>query len=232
MVVTKLDKMMKNVGSFIILLVFLHACFSHAWSGFGINRRKAIAVASGSLSGALVAGRRRHAVAVTESVSLQTFQDEKTGIAFDVPASWVSSVQKLPDRRTLMMWTDPNSKESLIFVAFTPVRDDFTSLGSFGNVDQVAAQTILPKGKIAGFDVEAEMLSAVSSKQAYIFDYIQAVPEIQPTTHFRTIFTLRQGATGGAGAVLVTITAQTTESRYQSELRGLYDRVIDSFRIV
>ena len=202
-----------------------------AWSGPAVDRRTAIATAGGSFS-AVALAQRRPALAAPGSASLQTFQDEATGIAVDVPTDWEASVQQLPDRRKLNMWKDPKSPDSLIFIAFTPVRDDFTSLGSFGNVDQVASQTILPKGKIAGFDVEAEMLSAVSAKQAYFFDYVQTVPNVQPTTHFRTIFTLRQGATGGAGAVLVTITAQSPESRYKSELSGLFDRVIDSYRVV
>ncbi|KAL7568683.1 hypothetical protein ACA910_021680 [Epithemia clementina (nom. ined.)] len=212
----------------IVAFILLQVCSTNAWSSLLVDRRTAVAAATGSLSAAFVA-KARPAIAAA-GVSLQTFQDEKTGVAIDIPANWVPSKQQLPDRRTLLLWTDPNNKESLIFIAFTPVRDDFTSLGSFGNVDQVAAQTILPKGKIAGFDVEAKMLSAVSSKQAYFFDYVQNVPGVQPTTHFRTIFTLRQGATGGAGAVLVTITAQTLESRYESELKGLFDQVINSYR--
>jgi hypothetical protein len=47
-------------------------------------------------------------------------------------------------------------------------------------------------------------------------------------THFRTIFTLQQGATGGAGAVLVTVTAQTPEKRY-GELQSMFDQVMDSY---
>jgi hypothetical protein len=33
----------------------------------------------------------------------------------------------------------PPRRKSLLFFAFTPVRDDFTSLSSFGSVDQVRA---------------------------------------------------------------------------------------------
>jgi hypothetical protein len=101
-------------------------------------------------------------------------------------------------------------------------------LGSFGSVEVVGDQTILPKGQLAGVDIDAKMLSAVSERQAYFFDYQQSVPNVQPMTHFRTIFTLQQGATGGAGAVLVTITAQTPEERYAS-LKPLIDNVISSF---
>ena len=48
-------------------------------------------------------------------------------------------------------------------------------------------------------------------------------------THFRTIFSLTQGATGGAGAVLVTLTAQTPESRY-GNMKSLFDEIVDSYR--
>jgi hypothetical protein len=72
------------------------------------------------------------------------------------------------------------------------------------------------------------MLSATSAKQAYIFDYVQKVGNIQPETHYRTVFTLQQGATGGAGAVLVTITAQTPEARYSS-VKTTLDEIINSY---
>jgi hypothetical protein len=39
---------------------------------------------------------------------------------------------------------------------------------------------------------------------------------------------LVQGATGGAGSVLVTITIQTTEDRYEMQ-KDMFDKVIDSY---
>lgn len=102
-------------------------------------------------------------------------------------------------------------------------------MASFGAVDQVAAQTILPKGKIAGVDVESKMLSSQSKNQAYYFDYTQAVPDVQPLTHMRAIFSLQQGATGGAGAVLVTVTAQSPQDRYEKTTKPILDHVIDSY---
>lgn len=162
---------------------------------------------------------------------LTLFEDTKHGFSMQVPSEWSYSEQNMPypDRRTIKFWTDPTDSNTFLFIAYTPLRDDFTSLGSFGSVDQVAYQTILPKGKLAGENVEASMLSASSAKQAYFFDYKQLVPNIQPETHFRTIFTLQQGATGGAGAVLVSITAQTTEKRYQEELKDMFDSIITSY---
>ena len=71
------------------------------------------------------------------------------------------------------------------------------------------------------------MLNAVASKKAYFFDYVQEVPS-QPKTHFRTIFNLASGATGGAGSLLVSITVQTPEEDYQS-MEPLFSKILDSY---
>lgn len=148
-------------------------------------------------------------------------------------------MQELPDRRKIVFFVDPTTADasskkdddkSLLFIAYTPVRDDFTSIGSFGTVEQVAQMTILPKGEIAGVSGnESQMLKSESRKAGYFFDYVVKV-EGQPKRHFRTIFTLVKGATGGAGSVLVTLTAQSTEARYP-EVKDLYDKVVGSFEM-
>jgi len=166
-------------------------------------------------------------------ISLETYEDSDCGFQLQVPNGWEKSIQALPDRRKIVFFVDPKTKDSekdksLIFVAYTPVRDDFTSISSFGSVDQVAQMTILPKSKIAMIDDnESKMLSSDSKKNAYYFDYtIKA--ENQPKRHFRTIFALANGATGGAGSVLVTITAQSTEEKY-NEYKNAFDKLIDSY---
>ena len=73
------------------------------------------------------------------------------------------------------------------------------------------------------------MLQSESKKNAYYFDYTSKAPN-QPKRHFRTIFTLVQGATGGAGSVLVTITAQTLESRYDAAMQSTFDEIINSYK--
>ena len=71
----------------------------------------------------------------------QIFEDTGCGISFSVPSSWEKAEQVLDDRRRIVLFVKPGSTgpadQTLVFVAFTPVRDDFTSLGSFGTVDQV-----------------------------------------------------------------------------------------------
>lgn len=168
-----------------------------------------------------------------DDMELESFVDSECGFKISVPKNWEKSIQSLPDRRKIVFFVDPNTAnnqndKSLIFIAYTPVRDDYTSLSSFGGIDQVAQMTILPKGKIAGMDDnESSMINAESKKNAYFFDYtIKA--DNQPKRHFRTIFSLATGATGGAGAMLVTLTAQASEERYK-ETKNMFDTIIDSY---
>jgi len=151
--------------------------------------------------------------------------------SLQVPKDWTFSEQALPDRRKLLLWQE--SPETFLFVAYTPLRDDYTSLSSFGSVDQVAEQTILPKSNLGlEDDVDAVMLSATSSKSAYVFDYRHGVPSPnggQVATHFRTIFTMLPSPIANSPSNLVTITAQTPESKYK-DLQSTMDAVIQSYQ--
>lgn len=82
-------------------------------------------------------------------------------------------------------------------------------------------------GELAGADSESAMLSAESKKNSYYFEYVTKSPG-QPKRHFQTIFSLVQGATGGAGSVLVSITVQTTDDRYDI-LKNSFDDIISSY---
>lgn len=169
-------------------------------------------------------------VSPAAAASTSLFNDPTHGFSIQVPSDWTASTQRLPDRRQMRVWQDPLDQQTLLFIAYTPVRDDFTSLGSFGSVEVVAEQTIMPKGQLAGAvdQVSSRLVSAKSEKQAYFFDYVQCVSGVTQETHYRTIFTLAQGATGGAGSVLVTATIQAPESRYE-QLQPLFDQIIDSY---
>jgi len=162
-------------------------------------------------------------------IKYDVLQEQSCNFQISVPVAWEKSEQKLPDRRSITFYIDPSSGEekTLFFSALTPIRDDFTSLSSFGSVDQVAQQTILPRGEVNLETTKSVMLSAESKKNAYIFDYKVTPPNLSET-HYRTVFYLAQGATGGAGAVLVTLTAQCPESRY-AEMKPVFDKMIDSF---
>lgn len=190
--------------------------------------------------------------AAESSTKLEPYEDSDFGFRLQVPSSWENTEQKLSGRRKGIFFTDPNSKdattdtiETLAFIAYTPLRDDFTSLASFGSVDNVAQTTIMPKGDLAGQDdTGSKMLSAVSKNNAYYFDYV-ATPVVptEPGTssssgaavltktlkpqHFRTIFTMLS-LKGAAGLTLVTITLQTSEERY-GDVKSIFDQVIDSY---
>ena len=158
------------------------------------------------------------------------YQDTEFKIQFKVPSAWKQSVQELPDRRKIVLFADENGVPKM-FVAYTPIRDDFTSLGSFGSVDTVASQTILPKGGKGSLmggeeEIESSMLSAVAKNNAYIFDYVIKTEQI-PKTHYRSLWTLA-AKNGNAGANLVTLTLQTEEAKYDG-VKTVFDDVINSF---
>jgi len=163
------------------------------------------------------------------SAPLAPYEDTTCKFKIDVPSEWVKTEQELPDRRKIVLYFKPESNQkTLMFIAYTPTRADFTSLGSFGSVDEVAQATILPKAEIATKQgIKSEMLSAVANKRAYFFDYVEEVPN-QPKTHFRTIFSLAEGATGGAGSILVSITVQTPEEDYKA-MEPLFSKILDSY---
>ena len=186
-------------------------------------------------------------------LKLESYVDEDYGFKLSIPSSFTSTVQKLSGRRKAVFFTDENAKDSISgnidtlgFIAYTPMRDDFTSLSSFGSVEEVGQSTILPKSELAGNKEDSKMLSAVSKNNAYYFDYVakpivatdpgssasksgQLTKELE-TVHFRTIFTLLPLKTdvNTAGLTLVTITFQTTESKYSS-LKASFDEIISSF---
>ena len=73
--------------------------------------------------------------------NLMEYKDDGCKFSLKVPSDWDQTVQELPfpDRRKIVLFIKPNSNQkTLLFVAYTPVRDDFTSLGSFGSIDQVS----------------------------------------------------------------------------------------------
>eukprot|EP00579_Thalassiosira_antarctica_P031858 CAMPEP_0201992596 /NCGR_PEP_ID=MMETSP0905-20130828/1114_1 /ASSEMBLY_ACC=CAM_ASM_000554 /TAXON_ID=420261 /ORGANISM="Thalassiosira antarctica, Strain CCMP982" /LENGTH=269 /DNA_ID=CAMNT_0048547289 /DNA_START=26 /DNA_END=835 /DNA_ORIENTATION=- len=184
-----------------------------------------------------------------EELKLEPYVDPDFPFKLQVPSSWEKTEQKLSGRRKAIFFSDPNSNdastgaiETFGFIAYTPIRDDFTGLSSFGSVDEVAQSTILPKGELGGQDTDAsKMLSTMSKNNAYYFDYVATpVVPIEPGTkssgattktlkpqHFRTIFTLLSLKIS-AGLTLVTITLQTTEERY-GDMKGIFDGVVDSY---
>ncbi|KAL3793877.1 hypothetical protein HJC23_002124 [Cyclotella cryptica] len=203
------------------------------------------AIAASSVFGSVASFSPANAASLT---TLEPYTDSDYSFRLSIPASWKKSSQTLSGRRRAVFFTANNDDETapidtLMYIAYTPIRDDFTSLSSFGSVDQVAQATILPKGELGGQSDDSQMLSATSRRNAYYFDYTSTpvVPveagsgsgslmkKLTPL-HFRTIFTLLP-LTAGAGSTLVTITMQTTEEKYGG-LKGMFDEIVDSFERV
>jgi len=192
------------------------------------DRREFFQSAIGAAAFSMVAIPSSPSVAA-DDIAYDVFKDKECGFQVKVPSNWEKSTQELGDRRKIVFFINPESGDDkdLIFIAYTSVRDDFTQLSSFGTVDEVAQSTILPKSDLAGESNESKMIFAESKGNSYYFDYTSQ-PAGQPMRHFRTIFSLYVGATGGAGAVLVTLTAQSLDKNYKG-LKDTFDGVINSY---
>ena len=155
-------------------------------------------------------------------------KDARYGVSFELPEGWnAASPQQLGDGRRLVLATDPADESTNVFVAFTPIRPDYSALGSFGTIDYVA-NTVLPQcGDLsyacsfdAGDQIDAKMLSKETVKGCYVYDYT-----IQqrggPKRHLRSLFTIQ--ADGGS-SLLVGLTAQCLDGKY-SGLEATFKQV-------
>lgn len=184
----------------------------HEESSDGKNRRSFLA-GTAAIGASIVAPGPSRA---TEDFTL--YSDVKLGVKFEVPASWQKSEQEISGGRRLVIWVDPKDPDTNCFVAYTPVRGDYMSLGSFGPVDAVA-MTVVPKAP----NLKSKLLEAKQLKGNYFFDYtVQS--EDQVARHLNTIFAVVPGE------MLVTFTSQTTEERF-SDLKPTISKGVDSFAI-
>lgn len=80
----------------------------------------------------------------------EIYQNDALGFQISIPVGWEKTVQQLPDRRSITLFIDPTSGEdkTLMFIAKTPIQPDFTSLASFGSVDQVRLSTSINRGVV------------------------------------------------------------------------------------
>ncbi|KAG5190244.1 hypothetical protein JKP88DRAFT_16489, partial [Tribonema minus] len=128
------------------------------------------------------------------------YVDDKFKFRFEVPAGWTQTETEISGRRKVVIWTSDGSANA--FIAVTPVRGDFTSLGSFGTADEVS-QTLIPNGK----GISGEMLNVKSKNSMYYYDYIIA-QEGRPEKHLKSVWSVV------SGDALVTLTAQCDEANY------------------
>jgi hypothetical protein len=165
------------------------------------------------------------------ATGLEKYTDERYGGTFGVPAGWKPTPNQLDDGRRLVLATDPSDESTNIFIAYTAIRPDYTSLGSFGTIDFVA-NTVLPQcGDISypcsfdkGDKIEAKMLEQSTVNGNYVYDYtIQE--KGGPIRHLRSLFTVR---VDGGASLLVGLTAQCLEPNYAGK-SALFQEVLKSY---
>lgn len=165
------------------------------------------------------------------AAGLEKYTDKRYGVSFGLPAGWKATPNELEDGRKLVLATSPGDDSTNIFLAFTPIRPDYTSLGSFGSIDFVG-NTVLPQcGDISypcsfekGDKINAVMLDKSTVGGNYVYDYtIQE--KGGPLRHLRSLFTVK--ADGGA-SILVGLTAQCLEPNYAG-MSATFKEVLKSY---
>ena len=165
------------------------------------------------------------------AVGLKEYTDARYGVKFGIPEGWTASQTELPDGRLIVTATDPSDVDFNVFCTFTPIRPDYSSLGSFGTIDYVAG-TIIPQcnGATCSFEngdaIEGRMVSQQVVKGNYAYDYtIQQ--KGGPLRHLRSVIGIK--ADGGS-SLLVGLGAQCLGPRYDAESATL-KAIMDSFKI-
>jgi hypothetical protein len=181
---------------------------------------------------ALLPVRPAHAEAPVKSNGVDPYTDTRYGVSFTLPSGWTAVPQNLPDGRRLVLATDPSdeTKNTNVFLAFTPTRPDYSSLGSFGNIDYVAS-TLIPQcgaGTCSiknGDEQEGVMLKKETVKGYYSFDY-QISQRNGATRRLQSLFTVKED---GASSILISLTAQCLEDRYDTVAEN-FKGVLGSFK--
>jgi len=202
----------------------LHICEWSTISDDGLTRR---ALMVPGLA-AVTAGYAQQSTAASD---LRMYKDSRYGVSFGIPMAWEATPNELPDGRRLVLASDPNDSDTNVFIAFTPIRPDYSSLGSFGNIDYVAS-TVIPSCssngacRFANGDaIEGRMISSAVRKGNYVYDYT-IEQKNGPKRHLLSLFTVQADA---GASILVSLTAQCLDSRY-GELAPTFNAVIESYK--
>ena len=68
-------------------------------------------------------------LAAPPALELTTYRDAQYGDNFLVPQAWSKTEQDLPGGRRLVAMADPQDSNSNVFLLYTPIAADYTSLG-------------------------------------------------------------------------------------------------------
>ena len=107
---------------------------------------------------------------------LQLHKDREYGDNFLVPSGWAASENELSGGRKLVAFADPGDSDSNIFILWTPLAADYTSLGSFGNINYVSSTFLPTCGSdrsactLAADGIEGRLLESVAVRGSYVYD--------------------------------------------------------------
>eukprot|EP00904_Undaria_pinnatifida_P014273 jgi/Undpi1/9977/HiC_scaffold_28.g12431.m1 len=158
-------------------------------------------------SAGMIATSAAGAALLPKPSSAEEFTDDVLGFKFQTPDGWERGEAQISGRRKIIVYTSPKNPGANAFVAYTPVRGDFTTLGSFGTLDEVS-KTVLPEAE----GVKSRMVDSYAVKNCYVYDYVVS-QEGRPEKHIK--------------GQLATITAQCNEEDYPTLGKSI-DKVIAS----
>jgi len=201
-------KMMMSPRFSFVAVVLTMTSRTMALQPGGVQRRSALEGVVASSAAAVLLPLSQPAFAAERNTVRVAFNPDPSGnmsssASFEVPADWQASDTRAVSSggRRLVVYADPTNSDTNVFLLITPIRGDYTSLGSFGSLDSVQ-DTIIPRGP----DVESDMLKAFTSPGRYNYEYTIVVPD-QPKRHLNTVFTV-------VADNIVTFTTQATEADF------------------
>ena len=137
---------------------------------------------------------------------------------FDVPDKWVQLSGDVSGGRQLVLYADPDNSDTNAFVLITPVRGDYTSLGSFGSIEVVQA-TVMPYGD----GIEYTKVTSEASTGKYTYDYEVSVPS-QPKRHLKTVLMV-------VSDCIVTFNFQALAADYTPDVAKMGAAIVKSFGV-
>ena len=136
---------------------------------------------------------------------------------FQVPSDWVKLSGDVTDGRKMALYADPANADTNAFALITPIRGDYTSLGSFGSVETVL-ETVMP-----GADgISYEVIKAEAQSGKYVYEYTVQVPD-QPKRHLTTIFMV-------VADCIVTFNFQAKQTDYTKDVSALSKSTAATFK--
>mmetsp|Transcript_31048 Transcript_31048/g.41031 ORF Transcript_31048/g.41031 Transcript_31048/m.41031 type:complete len:236 (-) Transcript_31048:407-1114(-) len=156
---------------------------------------------------------------ISEAAPQQTkkVSDPLERFTFEVPSDWDESETIVSGGRKVVVFTNPQKPETNAFYAFTPLRGDYTSLGSFGTLDYVES-VVLPFGP----GVKSKLIESRSGNGMYYYDYTVEVTG-KSAKRLKTIWAVVPDN-------LMTFTAQCERDDYD-EYGSIISMIADSFSL-